>query len=354
MKYLLAFIFLSVTVLSKSQESSFGFDAKFNHGFLLAHRPTMAHLPVEHAQALELAFFWKMNGAKNWHQAYHFPEVGFAVLSTESGNTPILGHFFGSFAFLKLRFFENDKSGFYTRIGTGIGYTNKVFDQKSDPKNNVISSHFNALINWSLFYQYSFSKNRIRFGFDMTHFSNGATTLPNLGINLAYLNLSYGRTIRQHEKNIQANFSNKVNSEWKTSIIGIFGLEGAIVSGDPRYKLWALSASGQKVYKHGLGWELGTDLIFKKSIDIYKPVISKPLENHFQLGVYSTYFASLNNLQIHVGMGVYVRDIFDQDGPIYHRLGFKYSCKNGLLMNLTLKSHWAKADYVEYGIGYRF
>jgi hypothetical protein len=55
-----------------------------------------------------------------------------------------------------------------------------------------------------------------------------------------------------------------------------------------------------------------------------------------------------------LGMGAYVKDRYQPDGPLYHRIGMRYQFSNGITANLVLKSHWAKADYVEWGIGYTF
>jgi hypothetical protein len=49
-----------------------------------------------------------------------------------------------------------------------------------------------------------------------------------------------------------------------------------------------------------------------------------------------------------------VRDVYNPDDMFYHRLGLRYQFKEHLLLNLVLKSHWARADYIEYGIGYVF
>ena len=51
-------------------------------------------------------------------------------------------------------------------------------------------------------------------------------------------------------------------------------------------------------------------------------------------------------------MGCYVRDRYRPNGPLYHRIGFRYQISNGFYGNITLKTHWAKADYMEAGIGY--
>ena len=47
-----------------------------------------------------------------------------------------------------------------------------------------------------------------------------------------------------------------------------------------------------------------------------------------------------------------MKDRYDMDNELYHRVGMRYQFDNGLLLNMVLKTHWAKADYVEYGIGY--
>jgi hypothetical protein len=53
-------------------------------------------------------------------------------------------------------------------------------------------------------------------------------------------------------------------------------------------------------------------------------------------------------------MGYYIHDKFDADDELYHRLGMRYTFDNGLLLNFVLKTHWAKADYIEFGVGYNF
>ena len=40
--------------------------------------------------------------------------------------------------------------------------------------------------------------------------------------------------------------------------------------------------------------------------------------------------------------------------PFLFFLILRILLNNGLLLNLTLKTHWARADYLEYGIGYTF
>jgi signal transduction histidine kinase len=86
----------------------------------------------------------------------------------------------------------------------------------------------------------------------------------------------------------------------------------------------------------------------------YREYIPKTQWTIFQIGAYTSYILPLDRLRFIVGMGVYLKDRYDMDNEIYHRVGMRYECENGLLFNLVLKTHWAKADYVEYGVGYTF
>jgi hypothetical protein len=62
----------------------------------------------------------------------------------------------------------------------------------------------------------------------------------------------------------------------------------------------------------------------------------------------------MNHIHFVFGMGAYVRDWYKPNGPIYHRIGVRYQWFNGLFGHMAIKSHWAKADYLELGLGFVF
>ena len=96
------------------------------------------------------------------------------------------------------------------------------------------------------------------------------------------------------------------------------------------------------------------DIISKQSIFDFEPQVDKSQSSILQLGIYSGYILPLNHFHFFFGMGAYVRDRYRPNGLLYHRIGFRYQLANGFYGNMTLKSHWAKADYMEAGIGYLF
>jgi hypothetical protein len=355
MKYLFYLFSFALKLTLLSQGFDTGFDIKTKLGFLIAHRPMMNHLPEEHTRSVEATYFFQTGGTKDWHLAYKLPKVGVSVLFTTVGNKKVLGNYIGAYSFFQYPFLNKEKHKIYGKFGCGLGFTNTVFNQQTNPKNVAISSRVNALINFTLLYERQFKNSHFSAGLDITHFSNGAGKLPNLGLNLPYFLIGYGHFLNKNEslddtKNLKKPTFNQ--KPWQYSFIATTSFRDYSTLDNKPKKVFSLTASTQKIFRLGLAYELGFDLIYKPTIQYYKSVIYKPKESLFQIGFYNAYLMTLDKLQIIVGMGVYVKDDYFPDDRFYHRVGMRYKIANKLILNLTLKSHWAKADYVEYGIGY--
>ena len=65
-----------------------------------------------------------------------------------------------------------------------------------------------------------------------------------------------------------------------------------------------------------------------------------------------SYELVISRLSVIAHIGGYVIDNWKQDGLLYHRLGFNYRINKHFLANFTLKTHFAKADNFELGLGY--
>jgi hypothetical protein len=336
---------------------SVGFEAKLKSGFLMAHRGVMGHLPREHAWGGEVAFLKRPSGIKNWHHAFNFPTYGIAFYGSTVGNLEVLGSYYGGYGFMEFPFLVRDKSEFTGKVGCGLGYGTKVFDQEINPKNVAMSTHFNVLISLGMQYRYFFGKNYIVAGVDLTHFSNGSTKVPNLGINLPYLSLGFGRNLAK-AKDVKATTIMPAFEEksWKFKLIGVVSSKEIYPTNRKNYGIASLSIFATKIFSPKNGWESAVDFIYKSSIKDYKtdffPV--KSVSSIPQVGLYTGYILPLDKMNFILGMGVYLRDVYNPDGRLYHRIGMRYHATKHWSANLVLKSHWAKADYVEYGIGYTF
>jgi hypothetical protein len=52
-------------------------------------------------------------------------------------------------------------------------------------------------------------------------------------------------------------------------------------------------------------------------------------------------------------IGLYLVDPYEEDGVLYNRLGLRYYFNSRFIANLSLMAHYAKAEYAEFGLGYR-
>ena len=188
-KIFFSFLFFFITNQLIGQTNNAGFEFRSKIGFLAAHRGVMAHLPQETAKALEFTYFIHTRGSKLWHVKYRYPTVGSTLFIGSVGNKELLGNYVGLYGFSELPMIKYKNYEMAFRLGCGLGYTNKIYDPISNPKNVAVSTHFNAMMNFAVKSTYRFKNHSIVLGLDITHFSNGAFKVPNYGINMPYLSL---------------------------------------------------------------------------------------------------------------------------------------------------------------------
>jgi len=348
-------LLLSTSVLSQSEGSNeVWIEGKFKAGFLAAHRGMIGHLPTEHAFAGEVSYLIQAKGQKDWHSWYRRPTYGVTGFFGSVGNRELLGHYAGAYSFMSFPLVRQKFYTFSFKMGAGLGYGTKIYDPDNNNLNAAIGTHVNAMIVLGVESRFVFGNNSAIVGLDMTHFSNGATKVPNLGLNLPYVSVGYGRRIQT------SNFCDtclvaglgRQTYFFGASLIG--SVTSSFPTGGKKYPVYAMSIFGRKLIGKKGGVELSFDIMSKQSIKVFKPEVPKTQMDLIQLGVFAGFVMPLDHLHFVMGMGVYVRDKFSPIDRFYHRVGLRYVFDNGINLGLVLKSHWARADYVEYGIGYSF
>lgn len=355
MKKTTLFILLLCASLIYAQEDSYiGVEAKQRTGFLLPHRTMMAYVPKDFAMGFDLTVYYQTRGKSEYHALFNYPKYGLTFIGSTLGNNKILGNLFGVFAFGDFPFYKNEKNEFSGSFGIGLAVATKRFDAVKNPRNGVLGTHLNALINLSLKYRYYFPNDfNLVAGVELTHASNGAYRMPNLGANLFYPSLGIGyqlKDIRIKSRETVINF----NKRWKYSVMGVLGFKETYPIGGDLFPVGGLSFIVTKRFTPLSGIELYADGFYKTSIYQNPLNQGKTRWNVIQAGIFAAYNLHIDKLRVHVGLGAYVYDKFSPDGLFYSRLGIKYQFTEHFFVNLGLKSHWAKADYVEYGVGVTF
>ena len=352
------FVFLSCFIFSQGKfEKAIEYRQKI--GFLAAHRGVMAHLPKDLAHVGELSLLLRSSGHKVYQSAYRYPTFGTSLFFGSVGNNEVIGNFLALYGFADLPMLRIRNYHLDFRLSLGLGCHGKPYDPYTNPLNVALGSKINGIICLGLKNNVHFGKNAITFGMDLTHFSNAAFKVPNFGINMPYLFLGYARTIAP----IDAMKFNPVDGEpktpmsmpykrWLYSATFMFNGKQLMPIGGRRYPVFGLNLSAKRIFNHKAGLELDVDFFSKQAILDYQPYIRKSQWDILQIGAYAAYIVPLDRFHFVFGMGAYIRDKYSPEDPVYHRIGARYYLKNGIIFNLTLKSHFARADYLEYGIGY--
>ena len=360
-------LFYICILLSKFTFAQLGFEIRQKVGFLAAHHAGMAHIPKQLAVATELSYLKRLSGDRVWQKSYRQPVVGSTLFIGSVGNNDILGHYVGVYGFAELPIIKYKKYRMDWKFSTGLGYTNKPYDPVTNPKNVAIGSHLNALMCFALKQTFGFRNSGITLAMDMTHFSNGAFKVPNRGINLPYLSLGFqhyfqGNSAASHNGNLEKDAASRIKpipkpnfltyQQWQLSLNGIFTCKETMPIGGKKYPVYAGSISLRRYGSQKSGVEVNLDVFSKQALMNYEPMVSKTQLDILQLGISAAYILPFDRFNFVFGSGFYIRDLYRADGPMYIRLGCRYYLTKNISAVFGLKTHYAKADYLEFGLSY--
>lgn len=338
---------------TQSKWENVGMEFRPKVGYLLPHRSVMTHLLTGHSFGGELSLVKQTSGRQEWEQVYGKPRYGVSLYFSDFGNKEVLGQSYGSFGFVELPMATYKSWSLNAKLTAGIGVVTKTFDLEDNPKNNAIGSHLNALVIIGVNLNKYFKQSTLSVGIDMTHLSNGATVLPNLGINVPYLSLGYTRYFRPlvMEEKTSEEPKSFIRHAFITS--ALFSVKQIYPTGGRHYLVGSVSAIYHHQFTRKAAMDLSIDFISNQShADESTEVVNQ--WDIFQLGLYAGFVLPVNQFDYILGMGYYVKNSINPNGPVYHRFGFRYHLNEKVMLNLSIKSHWGKADYFEYGIAYRW
>ncbi len=141
---------------------------------------------IDYYQSLRLEYGVKTDGRKLWHQLYSYPEWGFGLYFANFFNKAELGTPTAFYGFFKGPFFRWKNLSLNYPVGVGLTWNWQPYDSEAIPFNVAIGGYRTVYFDAGLSLDYRFAKRlTASIGVSFTHFSNGATSIPNMGLNLA-------------------------------------------------------------------------------------------------------------------------------------------------------------------------
>ncbi len=356
---ILLFTMQSTLKAQNSPKENFLISPQAHYGFIISHRENMGQLIKGHIYGGELNYIFRTDGSKLWQQMHHYPEIGFCSLYLYLANPQQLGNLSALYPYVNLRLNKlKRKTSLNLRLGIGVAYLEKPFDRIKNHHENAIGSHFNGFVNLRLNTAVMLSKSwRIDSGIGLSHASNGAITTPNLGLNMATVNLGISYIFGNKVLPLKKDSIPPVAKNWSGMIIGVAGIKEIEPPGSPRYMAYGLQANLYRTlnYKNKLGG--GVELFYNnatKKIWAEDSIYTCKISDIIQAGIKISYSFNMDRLSLPIDFGYYFYKKQAYNGMFFHRVGLRYLVTKHIIVNVTLLTHWAKADYFEWGVGYQF
>jgi hypothetical protein len=360
MKKLVLFFSILITYPSFSQNGKPIFlTLTSKGGFMMAHRPFMEHLIQKNTWGFELSLSRQMNDTNYFSRKSNFPLNGLSFEVRNFGYDEVLGYAYSLFKYQNFTVIQTQSNWCLDfKLGTGLAYITKKYDKLTNPKNNAIGSHFNAKVAFKLELNKFFKTSHFGIGAELTHFSNGAMQMPNLGLNglSAYVNFGYNFNERDINTNKDKEAKHQFNHKnyWLAEGILSIGEVFPIPLDAHKYPIFAGRFSFVKPINRSWNYEIAFDGVYNVS-NLHKYYDSTfTAKDVPQFGFYAGMSFNYFNSEIAFGIGYYVMDKINPLGRIYNRIGYRYYFKPNLFGLFNVRANFGKADFFEFGVGMKF
>jgi hypothetical protein len=346
---------------SQEDKNIFSIDANYFYGTILEHNPDISHLITDHPTGYILSYNKKTFGLKDWESSYNYPDWGFSFIHQDMKNEH-LGENYSLYAHFNFYFL---KRNLMFRIGQGIAYTTKPYDKVENFTNNAYGSDLLS----TTFVMLNYKKENVYKGFgfqagiSIIHYSNANVKAPNTSTNTFAFNIgaNYVLDAENQPDYIAPTTDNKFTQKLKYNLVFRTGINESDVINTGQFPFYIVSAYADKRINRKSAIQFGTDVFFSKFLKelIYYYSVAFPEydvtgeEDWKRIGVFVGHELFINKMSLITQLGYYVYYPYDFEGKVYNRVGLKRYFGDTVFGAITLKSHGAKAEAVEFGIGVR-
>ncbi|QSS96168.1 acyloxyacyl hydrolase [Psychroflexus sp. ALD_RP9] len=365
-KYLFIVFFVTYTyTFCQTKEVLIGL--KQNYAELLIHKNEVSHLANYRIKGVSATLETNTTGEKAWHSYFNFPNYGL-ILNYQDMGSPALGEVYSLSAFYKFFFLKRQM---HVTTGLGFGFTNNRFDAIKNPKNIAYGSSMLANVLFELNYRLipDFNK-RINFDFGLffQHFSNAKIKSPNSGTN--HYGLQFGVSYNLNNSSVKTNRSNRksttafepdVDKTLQFHFLIASGLNDLEILNTKPYPFFTFTALTEKKLSFVNSIQLGADLFLSYAAKEYNQFMVSAYpeegisryEDWKRVGLFAGHKFHLGELKLVSQLGYYIYYPIEYLDRVYTRIGLQYTMSKHIYASILLKSHYAKAESLELGIGFK-
>lgn len=355
---MLKYLFVFFLFKGNAQEN-WSVSTHYYQGAILPHSKSISHLITNKPTGFLVSFNHRTTGEKEWHHTYRFPDVGFSFHSQNNHNE-ILGDLYGLYGHYNFYFLNRRLQ---LRIAQGVAYATNPYDKETNYRNMAYGSKFMP----STYFMVSYDQRRIwnnigvNAGFTFMHHSNATIKAPNTSTNTVAFNV--GLTYHFSDEDVESRSNSFINHPQRMRYNLLFrtGVNESHIIGMGQKPFYHITGIVEKPLNDFGAAQLGVDVFLSNSLKELIPFLgtSFPEANinkdadWKRVGVFVGYEWYLNKLTAEANIGYYVHDEYKESGSLYQRLGLRYYVTPNVFGVMSLKTHFAKAEAFELGVGYK-
>lgn len=387
---------LSANLLQAQTKENYSIKIEGIYGNIIAHDQHVKELILKPVTGSELSIEFQTMGEKPWQQFNAFPILGVGTVWLNLGNPQRLGNAFALYPYISFPLIRTNYIKLNLKTGAGISYVTKTYyNTNTDSLGNILPSLIgtNGAIGSALNVYFSGGGSLeipITRGFSFmaeytwNHISNGSAIAPNSGLNLlnGFVGLKYFPNYKKNYFKLEKclEITPRIYS---FELIASGGFRQLYYKDNATFPIASIRMGVYRpltnYYRMGLGIDAFYDGAFNGVSQFERTYItSDELKNKIRVGVSWQHEILLGRLIAGIDFGLYIYDplknlspykdakngnlnkpliypynIDTEDGWFYTRMTIKYALNKHYFISLGLKTHLQKAEFIEWGIGYR-
>lgn len=362
-KLFLIFIGFHFLCFAQVEESSTKSSVDINYfaGKIALHDYGILHLIADHPEGVIISWSKKTFGLSDWEERFNYPDYGVSF-SYQNFKNETLGNNYALYGHYNFYFLNRN---LMLRIGQGLAYSTNPYDKETNHKNIAFGSKLLS----STYAMLNYKKERVidKFGFQagisFIHYSNANVKAPNKSVNSIAANFGLNYNFDDSKPEYKYNLADdeKYTESIKYNMVFRSGINESDIIGSGQFPFYIASIYADKRISRLSALQFGVDAFFSnflKELIFYRSVAFS--ENNLdadtdykRLGVFVGHELFINRLSVVTQLGFYAYYPFDFEGRVYQRIGCKRYFGDKWFAALTLKTHAAKAEALEFGIGIR-
>lgn len=346
----------SVAQVIKSHNNyTYSIGGNIGKGFIIKHDNRMGHLAQSHPDGFSLFVKKHTFGHKDWEKALNYPDIGI-TFDYFDFNNPLLGKAFAATSFLDYYIIRKPYSSVNFQFGVGLSYTTNPYNPTTNNKNIALGSAFAYALRAQLSYnQRILEQLQLILALRISHYSNGAFKMPNKGVNVPTADIGLSYTLNKGNIDYQHFTTHPtVDKSIKYNIFFATGLKEIDRIKNKKFPFLTFSIYASKQTSLVSSFNLGVDGFYsmatKEEIRTDRELEEKE-QDFKRIGIAGGHELHAGKLSLLTQIGVYVYRPYKADQPIYQRYGLKYTFSDQIFGGIFLKTHYGKAEAVEWGVG---